>query len=559
MTASHPLLETLLDRSDRLYSLPGVAIEVLRLTSDPGVDAARLRAAVEHDPALSSRILGVVNSSLFGLGKPVTDQGQAIALLGLKSLKLLVLGFSLPDRLFLGLAGDVLSAYWQRTLTKAVAARELARQARMVNSDEAFLAGLLQDLGQLVLLQQVRDPYVKFVRSLGSDPRNLLAYERSVLGFDHTELSSRLLARWGLPPLIVQAVSNAPTAAGPALEAAVPLRQVVELADRVCELLVDLRSEALDPLLAQCEAWLGLPRPMVLEVVGRIQRLVEDLAQVLSLKLPADWDYSRILTEAHQQLAEVARQVAGDLAQQQTQRGISPPQQQAVSELAAALVLPPLDPIRCEAPLEPESRLPRQGRSTRNETSSADRSQVFRGAPSSRGGNSANEPSPSAQAPGAVSAAADEALLERVRQAAAACRQARQPLSLILVELDGWSSLVFYQGLDRAEAASNWVPVLAAELDQPGLDLVRVDEPRWMLLVPGADRLQAVDLARRILRAVRERSLGETKVAFRVSVGTSTAGLLPKNFAGIELLDSALRCLTGAQLSGGDSLKSIEI
>ena len=92
-------LDEIVRRARGLYSLPAVAMEVLQLTSTETVDTRALKQCVENDPALTARLLRVVNSSLFGLSSQVSDLNQALALLGIKPLKLLVLGFSLPDRL----------------------------------------------------------------------------------------------------------------------------------------------------------------------------------------------------------------------------------------------------------------------------------------------------------------------------------------------------------------------------------------------------------------------------------------------------------------------------
>ena len=95
-------LESLVVRGERLFSLPAVAMKVLELTANPEVDTHALKECIENDPALTGKILRVVNSSLFGLSREVCDLQQALALLGTKPLKLLVLGFSLPGQLFRG-------------------------------------------------------------------------------------------------------------------------------------------------------------------------------------------------------------------------------------------------------------------------------------------------------------------------------------------------------------------------------------------------------------------------------------------------------------------------
>src|SRR5688572_27463061 len=153
MSASASVIEQFVQRARTLYSLPAVAMRVLELTSSQKVDVRALKECIENDPALTTRILRTVNSSLFGLSREVTDLNQALALLGIKPLKMLVLGFSLPKQLFAALEADVLSRYWRHTLTKAVVARELAKRYWRHSDDEAFIAGLLQEIGELVLIQ----------------------------------------------------------------------------------------------------------------------------------------------------------------------------------------------------------------------------------------------------------------------------------------------------------------------------------------------------------------------------------------------------------------------
>ena len=200
-------LDRLVARAGRLYSLPAVAMQVLELTKDPQVDCRALKQCIENDPALTGRILGVVNSSLFGLSREVSDLNQALAMLGSKPLKLLVLGFSLPAGLFSGVRDEILGRYWRHTLTKAVAGREISETLWHMPGDDAFIAGLLQDVGMLLLIQELREPYVTFLDRAFAAGEDLATLEARSMGFDHTELSARLLAHWGLPETLVEAVA----------------------------------------------------------------------------------------------------------------------------------------------------------------------------------------------------------------------------------------------------------------------------------------------------------------------------------------------------------------
>src|SRR4029079_8447270 len=163
------------------------------------------------DPALAARILRVVNSSLFGPSRQVTDLNQALTLLGIRPLKMLVLGFSLPKELFAGLEAQVLARYWRQTLITAVAARETSERLWRVPGDEPFLAGLVQDIGVLALIQQFGEAYMKLLSPVQMHRGSLLERRVETLGFDHLILSARLLGHWGLPAGLCAAISIAPS------------------------------------------------------------------------------------------------------------------------------------------------------------------------------------------------------------------------------------------------------------------------------------------------------------------------------------------------------------
>ena len=177
-TNEHDLaLGRLASRACQLYTLPGVAMQVLQLTSNPTVDTRALKECIEADPALTAKVLRVVNSSLFGLSRAVSDMSQALALLGIKPLKLLVLTFSLPHGLFADVGAATLGWYWRHTLTKAVAAREIGRIVGSSSGDEAFTAALLQDLGVLLLLQELGQSYLDVLEKVIAEGGDLSAAE----------------------------------------------------------------------------------------------------------------------------------------------------------------------------------------------------------------------------------------------------------------------------------------------------------------------------------------------------------------------------------------------
>lgn len=279
------VLDRLVDRAGSLYSLPAVAMDVLELTRLPRADARLMTACVERDPALTSKLLRVVNSSMYGLSREVTDLNQAVALLGIKPLKLLVLGFSLPVGLFSGLEARTLEQYWKFTLIKAVAARELCHAFWHLEGDEAFIAGLLQDIGVLVLTQELGDPYLDFLHGVQKERADLRARETTTLGFDHIAVSTHLLVQWRLPAVLIEAIAAEPQLQTLAQRTAEdsPLPQILHLATLVAAILAEGRDACMGELLVAADRYRAIRVEQIDGLLGRLQERVQVMAQVFSV------------------------------------------------------------------------------------------------------------------------------------------------------------------------------------------------------------------------------------------------------------------------------------
>ncbi|MBX7166253.1 MAG: HDOD domain-containing protein [Pirellulales bacterium] len=542
MTDTLQSLDGLVQRAGTLYTLPAVAVEVLELTCRAEVDTLQLKATIERDPALVSKILRVVNSSLFGLSQPVRDLGQAITLLGIKPLKLLVLGFSLPDNLFTNVAGELLSDYWRRALIKAVAARELGQSVWRAHGDEAFLVGLLQDLGLLVLIQEIGQPYIEFLATVRQRGGNLLQLERELVGFDHTQLSRQLLAHWKLPEVLLRGI-ELPTSietvlAWPAAEAALP--QIVYLAELMVRVLVDQRPGALDELLdAGARFRQDLHCGQLERVAATIQEKVGQLAGVFSLEMPTGVDYRDVLARAHTQLVSAATDAAGDLlrarqaADREQTAGLKLlDEMQSLSAAVARIThkAPPRPLAAPEASFAPAVERPALATVTRS------------------------------RLPRAANLSGETAVIGQLTAAAAACRAARCPLSLLLVEIDQYAALAFAYGIEQCQAWQSMLEEVCQGLDVSQCVVLAARDARLAVVLPGVERRGATEIAGAIARTVRNfAQLDAGKPAVTVSIGAAAVSIISKNFRPADLWEKADRCLYGAQAAGGDSAKSIEI
>jgi len=538
--SSSTLLESLVTKAQRLCSLPAVAMKVLELTANPQIDSWAIKECIENDPALTSRILRVVNSSLFGLSREVCDLNQALALLGTKPLKLLVLGFSLPGNLFAGVSREMLGQYWRRTLTKAVAARELTQLLWQAPGDEAFIGGLLQDLGILLLIQDVGDPYVRFMNRALDAGVCLTAVEMRSLGFDHTMLSARLLEHWRLPEILVEAVGWHPEQqAGNPQPGAGNVPEVVYLAGLVTRLLVDRQAEALRELLELGAQHYELTESDLETLVAHLEEKVNQLADVLSLELPPGTDYADVLAQSQAQLAEIAASAAGDLVRfcNRLEQSARASLEQEIAAFSLALREQALPAPAAAVVEKVEPAAPRASAVTEFVPVVTRRSPVLDG-PSEQG------------------------VLSRLQTAVGACRQARCPLSLLLIEFNQYERLLGHLGQEGFERMRRAVGQLCWELDHPGMSCLPNGDAGFALVLPHCDRHQAARLGNSLMDRVRQIGNGGRngwESAFAVGVGSATVALPPKNFLPADLVAAAGRCLYASHATAGSVVKSIEI
>jgi HD-like signal output (HDOD) protein/GGDEF domain-containing protein len=558
MSGAAITLDTLVLRARRLCSLPSVAMKVLELTANPQVDSYALKQCIENDPALTCKILRTVNSSLFGLSREVSDLNQALALLGTKPLKLLVLGFSLPAGLFSGMSAASLGRYWRRTLTKAVAAREISELIWKQPGDEAFIAGLLQDIGMLLLMQEIGPLYGEFLHKARQTGKELAALETEALGFDHTVLSARLLAHWGLPDTLLEAVAYRPEE-DRARSGSRALPQIVHLAELVAQLLVDGQAGVLGTILRVGQHYREMTPEGFEVLVGRLEERVEQLASVLALELPGAAAYQDVLVRAQAQLAEVAADAVGDLLRQRYG---------AVSAGQDAALLEELDVIarslgqQCGQSVRPihlgaPHTVDQPARAALKRPASVAAGGEAELARAREAGSLGAKPSVEPE-----TAEIEPGLLGRLEAAVAESRRKRCGLSLIFVELNQADKLVLTRGVEGFQRLLRQLELFCQELEHPSMRVIPSGEAGYALVLPDCDRRQAMQLGNQLISSVRrlaDREKLDVEPALSIHVGAATVTLPPKNFPAHDLIESADRCLYGSRASGGNVMKSIEI
>lgn len=200
-------LEKLIDRSGKLGSLPAIVYRVFDVMDNPKSTATQIGRVINDDPALTARLLKLVNSPFYGFTRKVDTVYRAVALIGHKELRSVVVAAS-AIKVFDGIPSELVSmpVFWKRSLTTAVVARVLAAFKREKEIERFFIAGLLHDIGSLLLYLQLPEEMTQVLHQHQTDGIELVKAEKDVLGYDHAEVGGALLKKWNLPPLTCAAV-----------------------------------------------------------------------------------------------------------------------------------------------------------------------------------------------------------------------------------------------------------------------------------------------------------------------------------------------------------------
>lgn len=199
-------LKTLLENTTELPSLPELYAQVAALIEDENSTAYDIGKAVQADPYLTTRVLKMINSAYYGIPTEVTSVAQAVNLLGRYLLKDILVGSMLS-----GMFDDVnsehfsLNEFWQHSLKTAIIARHLAMQSIHIIDHEAFFtAGLLHDIGRLVMARIVPEQLAKIKQRTIELEGNEIQAEMEYLGLSHIDIGAALIKKWKLPSMISQ-------------------------------------------------------------------------------------------------------------------------------------------------------------------------------------------------------------------------------------------------------------------------------------------------------------------------------------------------------------------
>jgi HD-like signal output (HDOD) protein len=199
---SRNLIKTrIINKLKEIKSFPQFVVETLRKLNDPMSNASDVAASLSRDEGLVLRTLKLANSAAYGMSRNISDVSEAIALLGYKNISNIVLAATVYSVMDKGLNGYALDRgeLWRHSLTTAYAARFIAQSTKKIPPEEAYVGGLLHDVGKIVLNDYVHFGYGLIIKEVEEQHIPFTEAETKIIGFDHATVGSLLVERWNLP------------------------------------------------------------------------------------------------------------------------------------------------------------------------------------------------------------------------------------------------------------------------------------------------------------------------------------------------------------------------
>lgn len=304
---------TLLTIQERIgpdYQLPAlsvVAMRLVELASDDTKSASELANWIEKDPSLASRVIKMANSAYFPKTKPVSTLKEAIVRIGFDRLRIMALSLSLRDTFPMAKVGPLdCELFWKISLYRAVIGRELSKKLKIADPEEAFLSGLIMEIGLLVLVDvfiKKQDPGFELDLLKFND---MIANEEERFGLNHRQIGEYLLTRWKFPKHIVE------TQKVGMLDIDIteysPLQKVCHMAMVLSKLPME-ESGIFERPYNELKWAFGLGPEIVDEILLQSIYQVEGIAEVMRIQMSMEKDVLGIMEKANRTLIRISERL----------------------------------------------------------------------------------------------------------------------------------------------------------------------------------------------------------------------------------------------------------
>jgi diguanylate cyclase (GGDEF)-like protein len=302
-------IQGLLESSTDLPGLSPVVSKVMELIKTNDASAKSLAEVIQNYNTLTTKVLRVVNSAYYAIPSKVSTIAQAVVILGLDTIKNLVLSMSIME-LLVSDSEEVqqIQNLWERSLFMGVTARQIASlRDDEINPDEAFISGLLADVGMLMFIKHAAGTYIPLMKR-EHDGEDLIVLEREIFGIDHCEIGTQLAEKWGFPDKLAKPIAwhhNADGAEGldPELKT---LSRISLFAQRCAATFYHKNlKESMKETRLEAEDAFGLESKELEDFLVEVFDEVEKSADFFGVKLEQQANYAEILQNANRELGEM--------------------------------------------------------------------------------------------------------------------------------------------------------------------------------------------------------------------------------------------------------------
>ncbi|MBE0468460.1 MAG: HDOD domain-containing protein [Methyloprofundus sp.] len=275
--------ESLVQGSITLFSLPDIYHQIEKMVNDPRFTALEIGQVITKDPALSIRLLKLVNSSFYGFQSRIDTISRAVAIIGIKDLQNLIVATSVVD-VFNGIPCDLvdMTDFWMQSVQCGVIAKLLAKESSVLHAERLFLAGLLHKIGALVLYQKLPELSAKVLKLADYNAELVPVIEQEMMGFTFADVGGELVKLWALPDSLYEAIAYQLT---PEMALAHRLdAQILHIAAIFCTALVhdqDLVNELWVKIPLERRSLIGLDKKRFFTLLVQAQEDVRQFFQLL--------------------------------------------------------------------------------------------------------------------------------------------------------------------------------------------------------------------------------------------------------------------------------------
>ena len=300
----------------RLPTPPAIALQVLDRASKPSCTISEIAKIISMDPGLCGKLLKLVNSALFGLPRAVASIDRALNLLGLNRVRSLVLSLTMPTLKFKNANQSRMRDYWKVSVTEAMVARELATRLSWPDPDSEMVAGLLCDLGILILQEAFPEQYVQIM----AYPPEILVTSQSeledrIFGINHAEVGAYLLKKWRFPAEFTDAIRyhHRPAEFETNDKQRSERAHLLYFASRIAQLqLTVTQTSVLGEIVSISRDRYGMDDGQFSKFLDNLNHKIDEFASLIEVDLGSCQQYSTLFANATENLTRLAVEASID-------------------------------------------------------------------------------------------------------------------------------------------------------------------------------------------------------------------------------------------------------